>query len=170
MPEWWPMAAGTVSGLGALIAIAVVVWKIGRWTERVDAGTKATGKLEDKLEQFAGEIRSRIDQIFLRLPPPQPVASSSPAKLTDFGRKIAAKFGAQEWATELAPTVVEEVKGKRGFEIDEFSDNYVTSKLDESINDRVAACAYDFGIKRDGVLVVLRVVLRNELIRLTEAE
>ena len=32
------------------------------------------------------------------------------------------------------------------------------------MTERVAKCAYEFGIKRDGVLDVLRVVLRDELL------
>ena len=111
------------------------------------------------------EIRKDIKEIFLRLPP-VPVAGSSPIKLTDFGEQIAAKIKASEWAQGLAPTIVHEVAGKRPFEIDEFSEEFVTNKLGEQWETRVAGCAYEFGIKRDGVHDVLRVVLRDELIRL----
>ncbi len=52
------------------------------------------------------------------------------------------------------------------FEIDEYCDAYVRNKLDDAWQRQVARCAFDFGIDRDGVLSVLRVVLRDALLAL----
>lgn len=161
MEEW----LGTPLIIVAVLAVVgfiggngTFIWKASRWVAGVDNDRAG-------LQPFMEEIRKDIKEIFLRLPP-VPVSGNSPLKLTDFGEKIAAKIEAPEWARELAPTVAHEVAGKRPFEIDEFSQEFVITRLGEQWEARVAGCAYDFGIKRDGVRDVLRVVLRDELIRL----
>ncbi len=111
------------------------------------------------------EIREDIKNIFLRLPP-APVAGSSPLRLTDFGNQISSSIKAEEWANELAPTLLDDVQGKQPFEVDEFCQDYVQQKLSDLWQGKVAGCAYEFGIDKDGVLAVLRVVLRDELLRL----
>ena len=91
-------------------AVAVVVlltfsYKIIKWIVEVNS-TKRDFRL------FAEEMRKDIKSILLRLPRPA-VASESPMRLTDFGSEIASKLQAREWASEVAPTQVAEVEGKR---------------------------------------------------------
>ncbi len=141
----------------ASLAVIIAVVKVIRWTATVD----------HRLEQFtdfAKEVRDDIKQIFLRLPP-VPVAGSSPLQLTDFGERMADFMKAKPWASELAPSLRPGVAGKRAFEVDEFSRNYVQMRLNDDLKERVAACGYEFGVDRDNVLKVLQVVLRDELLR-----
>lgn len=141
----------------AFLAVLITAVKVVRWTATVDL----------KLEQFTGfarEVRDDIKLIFLRLPP-VPVAGASPLQLTDFGEKMADFMKAKTWASELRPSLLAEVAGKRPFEVDEFSRRYVQTRLQDDMKERVAACAYEFGVERDDVLKVLRVVLRDELLR-----
>ena len=86
----------------------------------------------------------------------------------DFGRRISTSIEAEDWANELAPTLLNNVKGEQPFEVDEFCEAYVQEKLDDYWRGRVAGCAYEFGIDKKGVLAVLRVVLRDELLRLID--
>ena len=109
-------------------------------------------------------MRDDIKQIFLRLPP-VPVVASSPLQLTDYGEKMADFMRAKPWVSDLAPSLRTEVAGKRAFEVDEFSRNYVQTRLEDDLKERVAACVYEFGVDRDNVLKVLQVVLREELLR-----
>ena len=81
---------------------------------------------------------------------------------------MAAFLRAEEWAAGIAANAVREVVGKRPFEIEEFSRRYVASNLDPKIEERVAACAYEFGTERDLVKPVLWVVLRDELMQRVE--
>ena len=141
----------------ASLAVIYAVVKVIRWTARVDL------KL-NQFTDFAKEVRDDIKQIFLRLPP-VPVVGSSPLRLTDFGEKMADFMKAKPWATDLAPSLQAEVAGKRPFEVDEFSRGYVQLRLNDELKERVAACAYEFGVDRDAVLRVLQVVLRDELLR-----
>ena len=141
----------------ASLAVIIAVVKVIRWTATVDL------KL-DQFTRFAKEVRDDIKQIFLRLPP-VPVVASSPLQLTDYGEKMADFMRAKPWVSDLAPSLRTEVAGKRAFEVDEFSRDYVQTRLEDDLKERVAACVYEFGVDRDNVLKVLQVVLREELLR-----
>lgn len=119
-------------------------------------------------QAFTQEIRDDIKQILLRLPPPRPIESGSPARLTDYGLKMAEFLRAKDWAASVATTVVHEVVNKQPFQIEEFSREYVANKLEPAIEERVSACAYEFGTERDRVKPVLWVVLRDELLERVE--
>ena len=69
-------------------------------------------------------------------------------------------------AKNLAPTLLSTIVGTRAFEVDEFADHHVSDDLSEDWRVRVAECAYQHGLQRDQVLAVLRVVLRDELLRI----
>ena len=107
-------------------------------------------------QAFTQEIRDDIKQILLRLPPPRPIE-----KMAEFLR-------AKDWAASVATTVVHEVVNKQPFQIEEFSREYVANKLEPAIEERVSACAYEFGTERDRVKPVLWVVLRDELLERVE--
>ena len=110
------------------------------------------------------EIRADIKEIFKRLPPlPAPVSASSPLKLTEFGRKMSESMDATAWARALAPTLQGNIAGKRAFEIDAFSRDYVREHMDR--DERVAKCMDEMGVERDAALRVLQVVLRDELLK-----
>ena len=138
-------------------AVIVAVVKVVRWTATVDL------KLE-RFTRFAKEVRDDIKQIFLRLPP-VPVVGSTPLLLTDFGEKMAEFMKAKPWASALAPPLRAEVAGKRAFEVDEFSREFVQVRAEDDLKERFAACGYEFGVDRDDVLKVLQVLLREELLR-----
>ena len=88
-----------------------------------------------------------------------------PLELTDFGRQIAARLEANEWATTIAKDLEEQLAGLQPFEIDAACAEYLEQQLDAEFSRRIAAVAYDFGISEDGVLDVLRVVLRDALLQ-----
>ncbi len=138
------------------LAVVGAVWGVAAWVTKVNEARKGW-------RDVATEIRKDIKQIFLRLPPPQTTGSGSPVQLTEFGEKVAAKLEASAWATERAPHLWQKVEGFKPFEVDEFCENYVQNNLDTATRERVAQRAYEFGIKREHVLNVLRVVLREAL-------
>ena len=152
MADW----LGTPLIVTASLAVLYAVVRVIRWTAEVDL---KLGQFTD----FAREVRDDVKQIFLRLPP-VPVAGSSPLRLTDFGERMADFVDAKSWASDLAPSLRAEIAGKRPFEVDEFSRGYVQAHLEDDLQERVAACAYEFGVERDNVLKVLQVVLRDELL------
>ena len=123
----------------AVLAVGALVWKIVYWVAKVDLTARDFGAFTEKtFPAFAKEIRYDVKQILLRLPPPTPIESGSPARLNEYGRKMAAFLRAEEWAAGIAATAVREVVGKRPFEIEEFSRRYVESNLDPK--NRRACC------------------------------
>ncbi len=140
-------------------------WK--QQAERDRAEWKEQAERDRSLTQeFMREIRDDIENIFSRLGP-APVVGKSPLQLTDFGETIAAHVAAYEWAKRLVPTLIDRVEGKQPFQIDEFCDSYVSNELDEAMETLVSSAAYQHALGKDGVRSVLRVVLREELLRMT---
>jgi len=141
------------------LAAAGAVWGVAVWVTKVNEARKGW-------RDVATEIRKDIKQIFLRLPPPQTTGSGSPVQLTEFGEKVAAKLEALAWATERAPNLWHKVESLKPFEVDEYCESHVQNNLDTAMKERVAQSAYEFGINREQVLNVLRVVLREALFNL----
>lgn len=145
----------------AVLAVGGLFWKAARWTAKVDSDRNAFGKM-------LATIQDDIKKILGRLPPTA-VESGSPLRLTDFGRVLAEDLGADAWADATAPGLMEQVRDKEPFEVDDFCENYVASDLDAAMRRRVAVTAFDHGMSRDRVAPVLRVVLRDKLLSLMAA-
>ena len=161
MSQWLETPAIVI----AAIAVLTILWKAAHWKGTVDEHRKTMDEHRRTVASFMKEIRDKIDRIFERLPP-VPVAGMSPRRLTDFGEKISASIGAEAWAADLAPRLRGRVEGKAPFEVDRVSREYVRDEIGPEWSRRVAACAYDFGTDASGVLDVLQVVLRDELLGL----
>ena len=166
IPIWIIVAGAAIGAIALLVTVLVLVFKAGGWRSGVDADRLAFKEAlqdgRDDFNTFMQEIRDDFKIIMDRLPR-HPTASNSPARLTEFGETIAESFGAHSWARELAPSLVGKVIALPPFEIDAFCEDYVQG-LSETDQRRVARCAYEIGTDRDNVLVVLRVVLRDELL------
>ena len=135
------------------------------WFGKLHNGEKDFRKFVGEIKDEITDIRTHITEIFKRLPEPA-ATGASPLQLTEFGHKLSKKLKAEGWAAELAPKLSSKVAGKQPFQIDEYAENYVRKHLSDEIKNQVAVCAYEFGTPRDNVLTVLRVVLRDELLRI----
>lgn len=136
---------GGIAGIGA-------IWKLGEWKGRTDDSVSA---IKDTIR----EIREDIKKIL-----------GSPLRLTELGEEISRRLDARSWATETASVLLPEVRGKQAFQVDEFCETYVQTRLSEEWKTEVARCAYELGRDRESILSVLRVVLREELLSLFPAE
>ena len=150
-----PLTYGVM--LALVSAGGAVIWKIFWWVAKIDP-------LPAGFSELAKEIRADIKQILIRLPPAS-ISSASPVTLTEFGEKIAKSFGASGWSKAIAATIADKVTGMADFEVDEFCQRYVETNLDAPQQSEVARVAYEFGIEHQKVLNVLRVVLRDELLK-----
>lgn len=152
MNNWWWLAIVPTSVL-AFIALGTVIFRGGRWAGSVDTALA-------NIQRDVGRILQHLGLAT--------VVSDSPMTLTEFGEKIADEMGVRAWAEALAPNLLKEVKGTRAFEADEFAEKYVQTGLSSEWQDRVAASAYKHGLKRANIQNVLRVVLRDEILRVGE--
>ena len=112
------------------------------------------------------EVRQDIKEILKRLSPPPELASSSPLTLTDFGQELAEGVGAKEIAKSLAPRVRDDVSGMDPYSVQEHCLTFLTSEYQPppDINSRINQVAYDRGVKREQVLRVIAIELRDLLI------
>ena len=143
---------------GVVLALAVLIWRAARWTGKVDADL---GTLKDFMEEIRGDIK----KIFAKIGPPL-VAGDSPLRLTELGEKVAECLDARAWAARVAPDLLPEIEGFQPYQIDDFADTHVTDHNSEW-EQKIAECAFKFGLKREDVPAVLRIALRDELLRHT---
>ena len=153
----------TYGVLLALVAtVAVVRWKVLSSVAKIDSFPAAVARSTQQSLGVSKQIRSDIKELFLRLPP-RALESGGPARLTAYGSKLGAAVSARDWAVGVAPPFVHVLVDRQPYQIEDFSRDYVATQLAPDIDERVAVCAYEFGIERGVVKSVLSVVLRDEL-------
>ena len=141
--------------------------KFGRLEGRMDAELTA---IKERLSDLRTEVREDVAAIredikdLLRQAPVSSVASESPAKLTDFGERLAAHMDAVQWAARLAVEFAPTMQDQEPYQVDQFAEAYVENSLSEEMKKTVARCAYEFGVGRVEPEAVLRVVLRDALL------
>ena len=161
MPEWITdlrTIVVVVSAIGGLLCWA------GYWVGQVNSDRKSFKTFISEVREDMAEIRKKFEDILFRLTPAS-VTLSSPLRLTDLGEEIATDLKAYEWAAELAPSLQENVKDMFPWEVDDFCNDYVQSSLSDRMSKKVGPSAYQHGLDRSGVRAVLRVVLRDELLK-----
>ena len=119
-------------------------------------------EISRKTSQDVEGIKAVLGQL-----PSTAISDSSPLHLTDMGESISATLQARDWAERTAATLGERVKGKRPYEIQDLSFEYVKNefKPTEEQEVEIRTCAYEKGVKRDIVLDVLAVELRDVLLK-----
>ena len=151
----------------AVVAIATIVYtsrksikESGKWEGSINS------KIES-LEKAVSEIRDDIRAIFgiLAKRGSATTENSSPIRLTEMGGEIAAELNSRQWVEQVAPTILEDVKGKHPYEIQEFCFQYMRKALlSKEMDERIKECAYQRGITKTEVLEVFAIELRDELI------
>lgn len=154
MLAWLVPTAVTV-----LIAICSAVFFAARWVGSVNTDRQ-------DFREFMNELKADVKDILSRLPP-SVVSRASPVTLTEYGERVAQCLRASEWASRAALELAGEVIDEAPYEVDERARQFVAEHLDEEMHQRVDECAYEFGVQQEDVLTVLRVVLRDELLRRT---
>lgn len=205
MNAWWVLPSVTL----AVIAVAVLIFKAGRWVDAVDSDRAQfrdfmqeirdefhafRKEMRDEFRTFRKEMREEfhgylveirkdirenrettrkigedvevIKATLARLPSAA-VSDSSPLHLTDIGESISDTLQAREWAERTAAGLGERVKGKRPYEVQDISFEYVKNEFKPTDEQEVEirTCAYEKGVKRDIVLDVLAVELRDALLK-----
>lgn len=153
IPTWVFVAAGV------LLSVLVIYGRIAAWYGEVNSDRKS-------FKEFMKEVRDDIKELLERIPK-RTFASQSPVSLTDYGKEVAESMGAPDWAERLAPELMREFTGAKAYEVDEFATKYVaegSENLTEEWETRIAECAYQFGLKREEVRTVLRIVLRQAIL------
>ena len=169
----WPTAGVIIAGLSLVSVVIGAAIGFGQWKGKVDSERESTKQnllgLHRTLEGFMSEIRSDIKLIFKSLAP-SVIASGSPLRLTELGRKVSDSINGVTLADELAGNLIEDVAGKLPYEIQEMAIAYVREKWTPSndVNRGIMSAAYENGLKREQVLDVIAIELRDRLLAMTE--
>lgn len=145
--------------IGVFVLVGVVAWRVGSWKKGVDDD-------RSNFKKFMDEIRDKINEIFLRLPPPITV-STSPIQLSEFGQKIADDVNVSGWVYDLAGDLQDDLPYPKGdpYGIQEWCFQYTQKNLyenlDPSIQTMLRDSAFKHGIELQKVLEVIGVVLRD---------
>ncbi len=148
-----------------IVVLVGAIFAAGRWYSNVNADRGMfTGFMQEVRDDFK-EVQKDIKEILRRMPP-VPVAGASPLRLTEFGEELAKWMAAVEWAEKEADKITL-LGGEQPFQLDSVAERYVTEKIDGDTDVLITKCAYEFGTDKEGVRGVLRVVLRDELLKRT---
>ena len=120
------IAAAAVAAL--TMTCVTLIFKMGAWKGSTDTSLtnirEEAKKDRDVVKEFMAEIREDMKKIFQRLSPPPPAVGQSPARLTDYGEELSKNMDAEQWARDLAPKLMPDVRGKKDFEVDAFCRKY----------------------------------------------
>ena len=157
LPDW--ITNNPLLAVIAIIAVATVLIKFGVWVGAVNTDRSS-------FREFMKEIRERLDTILLRLPPPV-VQGTSPMKLTEYGESISRAIEAGALAHELAPSLIESMKGKTSYEIQEACFEHTRDRSNLPADKRVMLenYAFDNGLDLQEVLKVVAIELRDVILR-----
>lgn len=163
MSEWgvsdWAILGTIAVAAGALITIGI-------WVGGMNSLKDTVKEIKGSISRIEGHILSIFEKL-----PPQTTSTGSPIRLTDLGRTVSSELGAADWAKDHANGLINEVRGKPPYEIQEFCFEYVTGRgrgfLDSEERWRqVNSCAYNHGIETGQVLRVVGIELRDALLEL----
>ena len=131
---------------------------------------KAIAELRVDTNKALAEIRADIKKLIAATP--HVLAGTSPLRLTDLGEEVSQCVSAAALAEQMAPGLIDEMKGKHAYEVQEFCIDYMrdeyqpTTEQDQSFKE----CAYEQGIKLKQVLDVCAIELRDKLLHLLDSK
>ena len=160
MPDWVTFSGVVTLGIALISSIAVA----SRWSGKVDTDRENFKTFMAEVKERLEKIDGKLESIFNRLGPAV-AEGRSPIVLTDYGKELADKLGAYEFAAKLAPEVLPNVQGKEEFEVYEFCRGYFHADLDSEFEFDLFRRAYNAGISRDNARTVMTLVLRDELLK-----
>ena len=155
MHDWIADPKGIITMIVTILGIGYIGWWVGR--VKSDQGS---------FENFMKVVRADVKEINSR-PEPALTETDSPAQLAEFGVEIADLLQARDWARQVAPGLLADIRDKEPFEIEEGPAETVdTSFLDRDWQRKVRRTSSELGVDTDSVLLVMRIVLKDELTRL----
>ena len=158
--ENWMIAVAAGGGLTIIGGLVTGAFKFGGWKGRVDSDRTT-------FNAFMTEIRKDIAEILLRLSPTPTATSTSPIRLTDFGKEISRELDVKAWATIRAESLLDQARGKQEHDVYDLCIEHVQaqSDKDEALRNTIRTSAYQHGIDAAQVQRVYVIELRDELLR-----
>ena len=172
------IAAALIASIAALIAIGVVIFKVGRWTGVINTSLETfkgtITKIQEDIKDAVREIKEAvtktqadINSLQLELTS-KTLSPGSPLEPNELGKKVSETIGVPSIVKGLAVGLSEKAEGKHPYDIQELCFNFVRDDYDPSdeVEKNIKEFAYENGISRADVMDVLAVELRDEILRL----
>lgn len=145
--------------VGTFVAVATVVFYIGKWVGGINAfKSAALGLLND----IRNDVRTLLDRV-----PAVHIARGSPLRLTELGKSVSTALDAPAWMGALAAELAERIaEATSPYDIQEFCLAYMRDEFDATADQiaRIKQCAYDSGLEKQHVLEILALELRDKLL------
>lgn len=168
--EFWILSLTITVTTIVLGAVITAVWWGGNANSRLknlDTRTDGIMRVIEAIQKSIGDIHRDIGELFGRIPSAT-VGERSPLGLTELGLEISAELFVREWTDTVVAELAEKLQDKEEFEVHRFCIDYV----DEMINSepawdrKVEKSAYNHGLSRDKVSIVIAIELRDALLNL----
>ncbi len=161
MDDWYANpVVWTLVGL-ALVAAANRFWY---WRGQIDSD-------RDAFRQFVTEIGVKIDNVQENVHELLGAARAvskpgRPRKLTELGSKVGKSLESKGIFHDIEPLLSDRVHGKLPYQIHDVCFEYVDSELEPSpeMEAVIRSCAYENGVKREDILEVMAIELRDRLL------
>ena len=151
---WTLVALAAVAGFGRFLY----------WRGQVDND-------RDAFKKFMIEIGGKIDKLQENVHELLGMARGvskpgSPLKLTELGNKVAKCLEAKGVFRDIEPLLRDRIHEKQPYEIHDICFEYIHGELDPSpeMEAAIRLCAYENGVKREDVLEVMAIELRDRLL------
>ena len=149
-----------------LVALAVVagVGRLLYWRGQVDSDRDAFRKFMTEIGRKLDKIQENVHEL---LGVVRGVSKpGSPLKLTELGNKVANCLESMRIFQGVEPLLRDRVHGKQPYEIHDICFEYTHDEWDPSpeMEGVIRLCAYENGVKRQDVLEVMAIELRDRLL------
>ena len=163
------MLAVAVGCIGIIYAIAV-------WVANVNIDRKNFKEFMVEIKNQMMNVHNQVTNVqnqmnvlvekFDKVESRSLIESDSPLQLTELGQKISEEVGAEQWAENEFPALLEKAEGKDPFEIQTMSFNHVgNSDLSEEMLSKMRSSAFENGLELGGIRRVLGIVLRDYILK-----
>lgn len=146
------------------------IYKIGKFAEKFKHHGDKLVKIESLSEKVI-ELKTKVDLIYENTNPRRTVAAMSPISLTDIGKEIVAKIGANKILEKYISKLTKEVESenpKNAYDIQMASMKVAKEKMITFLNEEelniIKQEAYSRGIIVQDVMSVFGVLLRNYIL------
>lgn len=151
---WW-----VTLGITLVTALVTAVWKLSAWwKEHAIEHTRIT--------EVLARIEAAVNSLLGR--EPAIAVADSPLRLNELGLEVSSCVNGKKLAEDLAPEVRKRLPSDNPYDVQVFCQNYFETQHEAT--DTFKRCAYDHGIKLKQVQYVCAIELRDELLRIIEAE
>ena len=161
MGDWY---ANPVVWTLVVLAIVAGAGRFWYWRGQVDND-------RDAFKKFMTDIGRKIDKIQENVHELLGVVRSvskpgSPLKLTELGNKVAECLESRGIFQDIEPLLSDRIHGKQPYEIHDICFEYISGELNPSpeMDAVIRLCAYENGVKREDVLEVMAIELRDRLL------